>query len=86
MIDEYIESSTYEYIIKKLNSEGALHFSLIDPDPMRQTPKKAAKMAKFAEDSGTDAILIGGSTIFNQGFVDKTCPGLWGRRFHRCRQ
>jgi len=72
MIDEYIEKSTYEYIIKKLNSEGALHFSLIDPDPMRQSPKKAAKIAKFAEDAGTDAILIGGSTIFNQGFVDKT--------------
>jgi len=72
MIDEYIEKSTYEYIIKKLNSEGALHFSLIDPDPMRQSPKKAAKIAKFAEEAGTDAILIGGSTIFNQGFVDKT--------------
>lgn len=72
VIDEYIEKSTYEYIIKKLNSEGVLHFSLIDPDPMRQNPHKAAKMAKFAEEAGTDAILIGGSTIFNQGFVDKT--------------
>lgn len=72
VIDEYIEKSTYEYIIKKLNSEGALHFSLIDPDPMRQSPKKAAQMAKYAEKAGTDAILIGGSTIFNQTFVDKT--------------
>jgi phosphoglycerol geranylgeranyltransferase len=72
VIDEYIEKNTYEYIIKKLNSEGTLHFSLIDPDPIRQTPEKAAKMAKYAVDAGTDAILIGGSTIFNQGFVDKT--------------
>ena len=72
MMDEYIEKSTYEYIIKKLNNEGTLHFSLIDPDPLRQSPQKAAKMAKFAEDAGSDAILIGGSTVFDQGFVDKT--------------
>jgi len=25
-------SSTYKYIIEKLNREGALHFSLIDPE------------------------------------------------------
>ena len=72
VIDEYIEKSTYEYIIKKLNNEGALHFSLIDPDPLRQGPNKAAKMAKYAEEAGTDAILIGGSTVFDQAFVDKT--------------
>jgi phosphoglycerol geranylgeranyltransferase len=72
VIDEYIEKSTYEYIIKKINNEGALHFSLIDPDPLRQGVNKAAKMAKSAEDAGTDAILIGGSTVFDQSFVDKT--------------
>jgi phosphoglycerol geranylgeranyltransferase len=72
VIDEYIEKNTYEYIIKKLNNEGALHFSLIDPDPLRQGPNKAAKMAQYAEEAGTDAILIGGSTIIDQNFVDKT--------------
>ncbi|MHA2010027.1 MAG: phosphoglycerol geranylgeranyltransferase [Promethearchaeota archaeon] len=76
LIDEYIEKNTYEYIIKKVNNEGALHFSLIDPDPMRQSPNKAAKMAKFAEQAGTDAILIGGSTVFNQDFVDKTIMAI----------
>jgi len=72
VIDEYIEQGTYEYIINKINNEGALHFSLIDPDPLRQGPIKAARMAKYAEEAGTDAILIGGSTVFDQGFVDKT--------------
>ena len=72
IINEYLEKNTYQYIIKKINNEGALHFSLIDPDPLRQSPSKAAKMARFAEDAGTDAILIGGSTVFNQSFVDKT--------------
>lgn len=72
IINECIENSTYDYIIKGINTEGALHFSLIDPDPLRQGPNKAAKIAKYAEEAGTDAILIGGSTVFNQSFVDKT--------------
>jgi phosphoglycerol geranylgeranyltransferase len=66
------KTSTYEYIINKINSEGALHFSLIDPDPIKQSPKKAANMAFYAEQAGTDAILIGGSTVFDQRFVDDT--------------
>lgn len=72
IIDEYIQRNTYEYLLKKMNNEGALHFTLIDPDPLRQGPSKAAKMARYAEDAGTDAILIGGSTVFDQLFVDKT--------------
>ncbi|MFX1311850.1 MAG: geranylgeranylglyceryl/heptaprenylglyceryl phosphate synthase [Promethearchaeota archaeon] len=72
VIDQFVEQCTYEYIINKINNEGALHFSLIDPDPLRQGPNKAAKMAKYAEEAGTDAILIGGSTVFDQEFVDKT--------------
>lgn len=72
LINECFEESTYEFIINKLNAEGVLHFSLIDPDPIKQNPNKAAKIAKFAVDAGTDAILIGGSTICDQGYVDKT--------------
>ena len=67
-----LKMSTYDYIINKINKEGALHFSLIDPDPVKQTPKKAAKMAQCAGEAGTDAILIGGSTVFDQRFVDET--------------
>jgi phosphoglycerol geranylgeranyltransferase len=72
LIDECLENSTYKYIINKINNEGALHFSLIDPDPLRQNPNKAAKMGQIAEDVGTDALLIGGSTVCDQSFVDKT--------------
>ena len=54
----------WTYITEKLESEGALHFSLIDPDPMQITPEVAGRMAKFAEAAGSDAIMIGGSTAF----------------------
>ena len=66
------EGSVYEYIIHKINEEGALHFSLIDPDPLRQSPIRAARMAKYAQDAGTDAIMVGGSTAHDQGYVDET--------------
>lgn len=72
LMDECLENKIYEYIINKINEEGVAHFSLIDPDPLRQSPNKAAKMAKYAEDAGTDAILVGGSTICDQMYVDKT--------------
>lgn len=71
-LKESEKNATYGYIIDKINDEGALHFSLIDPDPLRQSPSRAAKIAKYAEDSGTDAILVGGSTAFDQAYVDKT--------------
>lgn len=71
-LKECAKSNTYEYIIDKINKDGTLHFSLIDPDPLRQSPNRAARMAKYAEEAGTDAILVGGSTAFDQGYVDKT--------------
>ncbi len=67
-----LKTSTYDFLINKINRDGTLHFSLIDPDPTKQNPTKAGKMALFAEQAGTDAILIGGSTVFDQKFVDET--------------
>ena len=66
------KTNTYEYLINKINQEGTLHFSLIDPDPTKQSPSKAGKIALVAEQAGTDAILIGGSTVFDQSFVEAT--------------
>ncbi len=72
LTNESLKESTYEYIINKINKDGALHFSLIDPDPLNQSPAKAGKLARCAEEAGTDAILVGGSTAFDQTFVEKT--------------
>ena len=71
-----VKTGTYEFLIDKINREGTLHFSLIDPDPTKQIPSKAGKMALYAEQAGTDAILIGGSTIFDQKFVDETIHAI----------
>ncbi|MHA1149098.1 MAG: geranylgeranylglyceryl/heptaprenylglyceryl phosphate synthase [Promethearchaeota archaeon] len=72
LIENNSETEIYEYIIEKINKEGALQFSLIDPDPLRQTPQKAARMAGYAQEAGADAIMVGGSTAHDQGYVEKT--------------
>jgi len=59
-----------KYIRNKLNQDGAVLFSLIDPD--KQPFEKGAKVAKASADAGADVILVGGS-IGAQGIVlDKT--------------
>lgn len=44
-----------------LGQHKTLHFSLIDPD--KQIPKEAGQRAKICADYGTNAILVGGSTV-----------------------
>ena len=43
------------------NRTKKFHFSLIDPED--QMPKEAGRKAKLCENYGTDAIMVGGSTI-----------------------
>jgi phosphoglycerol geranylgeranyltransferase len=53
--------SVEKYLLKEIDSKGAIHFTLIDPEKL--SPKFAAKIALEAEKAGSSAILIGGSTI-----------------------
>ncbi|MEM4347565.1 MAG: geranylgeranylglyceryl/heptaprenylglyceryl phosphate synthase [Candidatus Altiarchaeota archaeon] len=59
-------------LIKELLEERkrALHFTLIDPED--QSIEEAGKRAKLCEDFGTDAIMVGGSTIKESKIVDET--------------
>lgn len=56
-------------IIKKVGKKK-LHFSLIDPD--KQNPNTAGVIAKNADEAGSSAIMVGGSTIVSQHQVDET--------------
>ena len=63
-----------ENVINKwLNSKGKLHFTLIDPE--KQKPTEALKLASFAQDNGSNAIMVGGSTIAGE-IVDDTVKVL----------
>jgi phosphoglycerol geranylgeranyltransferase len=61
--------SIAKYILHKV-SKKKLHFSLLDPD--KQKPQTAGDIAKIAEESGSSAIMVGGSTLHSQQQVDDT--------------
>ena len=54
--------------IKEKN--GVLHFSLIDPD--RQTQQELERRVHKCQQAGTDAFMVGGSSLFSQDLLDKT--------------
>jgi phosphoglycerol geranylgeranyltransferase len=58
-----------EYIMDRM-AKGALHMTLIDP--ASQPPERSGDIARIAEDVGTDAIMVGGSTGVTQENLDKT--------------
>jgi phosphoglycerol geranylgeranyltransferase len=53
-----------KYILEKISAEKTIHMTLIDPENI--TPAQAAKVAENSKNSGTTAILIGGSTLSSQ--------------------
>ncbi len=65
------KDKVYKYLMKRIEEDKCLHFSLIDPDLVFQTLATIKKYAKYATEAGTDAFLVGGSTIADQFAVDK---------------
>ncbi len=51
----------YDFITKGIKEKGALHMTLIDQDNFNGT--ETCTVAKFIEESGSDAIMVGGSGV-----------------------
>ncbi|MGQ9722732.1 MAG: geranylgeranylglyceryl/heptaprenylglyceryl phosphate synthase [Candidatus Jordarchaeum sp.] len=60
----------WDYLMDKINNDSAVHLTLVDPDPIKQTAQEAGIIAKYATEAGTDAFMVGGSTAF--GILDET--------------
>ena len=60
-------------ILKKLGNKK-LHFSLLDPED--QTPEEAGKLARLAEEAGSSAMMVGGSTLVSAEQVDETVKAI----------
>jgi len=60
--------------LAKLSKKKKLHFSLLDPD--KQKPEVAGSIAKTAEEAGSSAIMVGGSTLISQEQVDETVKAI----------
>lgn len=63
-----------QYLLAKINAEGSIHITLIDPEKL--TPPQAARVAEASEISGTAAIMIGGSTFVSQAHLDSTVKAI----------
>ncbi len=64
--------------IQELLANGKrLHFSLIDPDS--QTPDRAGEIAGLCQVYGTDAIMVGGSTVKTREQVRDTIAAIKAR-------
>ncbi|MCL2135215.1 MAG: geranylgeranylglyceryl/heptaprenylglyceryl phosphate synthase [Candidatus Bathyarchaeota archaeon] len=57
-----------KYLLEKIKTEKTIHMTLIDPEKI--TPNQASTVAENSKDSGTAAIMIGGSTFASQEHLD----------------
>jgi phosphoglycerol geranylgeranyltransferase len=63
-----------KYLLEKIESEGAIHITLIDPE--KATPPQASRIASKAKSSGTSAIMIGGSTFASTTHLDNVVKAV----------
>lgn len=68
--------SVEKYLLKKIEKEGTIHITLIDPEKV--TPSTASQLAKEAESCGTAAIMVGGSTSFSTSHLEDVVKALKG--------
>jgi phosphoglycerol geranylgeranyltransferase len=63
-----------KYLLEKVKADGSIHMTLIDPEKV--TPEQAAKIAQSSKESGTAAIMIGGSTFDSQIHLDQVLEAI----------
>ncbi|NYZ78187.1 geranylgeranylglyceryl/heptaprenylglyceryl phosphate synthase [Candidatus Micrarchaeota archaeon] len=78
---KFASSKTEKYYSEKIATQGAMLFSLIDPDKLAL--EAGARIAKQSYEGGADAILVGGSIGVQGSILDETvkmikesAPGL----------
>jgi phosphoglycerol geranylgeranyltransferase len=63
-----------KYLLDKIKAEGSIHITLIDPEKI--TSQQAAHVAENSKNSGTSAIMIGGSTSDSQEHLDQVVKAI----------
>ena len=66
--------SVEQILLNKIQSEGCIHLSLIDPEETQ--PVDAASIAVSLEQYGTTAIMVGGSTVASSSLVDNVVQSI----------
>jgi phosphoglycerol geranylgeranyltransferase len=63
-----------KYLLEKIRAEGSIHLTLIDPEKV--TAQDASRIAENSKNSGTAAIMIGGSTFISQAHLDDVVKAI----------
>jgi phosphoglycerol geranylgeranyltransferase len=63
-----------KYLLEKIAAEKTIHMTLIDPEKI--TPAQASIVAENSKESGTAAIMIGGSTFDSQEHLDAVIQAI----------
>jgi len=63
-----------QYLFDKIQREGAVHLTLIDPE--KTTVALASAIAKKAEEGGTAGIMVGGSTFTSTSHLDNVVKAI----------
>ncbi len=63
-----------KYILKKIEKEGALHLTLIDPE--YDSVEYVEKIVKICDECGTDAFLVGGSLGVGASSAEKVMEAI----------
>src|SRR4030067_1035323 len=57
-----------KYLLERIGAERSIHITLIDPEKVTST--QASKIGENSRNSGTSAVMIGGSTFVSQTHLD----------------
>src|SRR3989337_1945218 len=63
-----------KYLLEKIDAERSIHITLIDPEKV--TPTQASKIGETWRNSGTSAMMIGGSTFVSQAHLDAVVKAI----------
>ena len=72
-----MQGPTEKYLLGKIKAEGTIHITLIDPEKV--TVEDASRIAGNSKESGTAAIMIGGSTFVSQTHLDDVVKAIKSR-------
>ena len=69
-----MQGSIEKYLLEKIKTDGSIHLTLIDPEKV--TVAEAVRIAENSKNSGTAAIMIGGSTFVSQTHLDDVVKAI----------
>ena len=62
------------YLLVKIKAHGSIHITLIDPEEVSATD--ASRISESSKNSGTAAIMIGGSTFVSENHLDEVVKAI----------